>query len=252
MARIRSVSPGLRTSETAAQWSREARYTWVLLWGYLDDYGRGVDNARVIALDCYPLDDDVSPQMMADWLDQYQAAGSICRYEFDGKKYLHVLNWADHQKPQHPSKARIVPCPHHETGAHQKWLDARAADHAKVSGNPHEPLMSPSPTSRGGGEVSREVSKGGERGGASGTAATPPASFPDHCRKHAHVAEPGPCGGCADARKAHAAKPRLSLVCPAAPARVPHCGNCDETRHLTTPVGVIRCPDCHPLAEEAS
>jgi hypothetical protein len=60
MARIRSVSPGLRTSETAAQWDREARYAWVLLWGYLDDYGRGVDNAKVIAADCFPLDDDVS------------------------------------------------------------------------------------------------------------------------------------------------------------------------------------------------
>ena len=100
--------------------------------------------------------------------------------------------------------------------------------------------------------MSWEVSEGGERGGASGTSATPPASFPDHCRKHANVAEPGPCGGCADARKANAAKPRLSLVSPATPARVPHCGKCDETRHLTTPVGVIRCPDCHPLAEEAS
>jgi hypothetical protein len=60
MARIRSVSPGLRTSETAAQWDREARYAWVLLWGYLDDYGRGVDNPKVIAADCFPLDDDVS------------------------------------------------------------------------------------------------------------------------------------------------------------------------------------------------
>src|SRR3954453_17881669 len=104
MARIRSVSPGLRTSETAAQWDREARYTWVLLWGYLDDYGRGVDNAKVIAADCYPLDDDVSPQMMRGWLDLYQAAGSTCHYEFEGKRYLHVLNWSEHQKPQHPSK----------------------------------------------------------------------------------------------------------------------------------------------------
>jgi hypothetical protein len=168
MARIRSVSPGLRTSETAAQWDREARYAWVLLWGYLDDYGRGVDNAKVIAADCFPLDDDVSSQMMRDWLDQYEAAGSTCRYEFEGKRYLHVLNWSDHQKPQHPSKARIVPCPKHEPGAHRKWLEVRATEHAKVSGDPHEGLVRVSPTSRGGGETSLEMSQGDEGGPDSG------------------------------------------------------------------------------------
>lgn len=80
---------------------------------------------------------------------------------------------------------------------------------------------------------------------------TPPL-YSDRCSRHGNVAEPPPCGACADARKANAQKPRLSLVSPATPARVPHCGECDETRHLATPVGVIRCPNCHPLAEEAS
>lgn len=208
MARIRSVSPGLRTSETAAQWDREARYAWVLLWGYLDDYGRGIDNAKVIAADCFPLDDDVSPQMMKGWLDLYETAGSTCRYEFEGKKYLHVLNWSDHQKPQHPSKARIVPCPKHEPGAHRTWLEVRAAEHAKVSGNPHEPLMSPSPTSRGGDEV--EVSEGDEGGPASGAPAPP--LYPNHCDAHANVAEPGNCGLCGDRRRANRSRPSLTVV----------------------------------------
>ena len=41
MARIRSIKPELRTSLTAAEWPREVRYFWVLLWGYLDDHGYG-------------------------------------------------------------------------------------------------------------------------------------------------------------------------------------------------------------------
>jgi hypothetical protein len=101
---------------------------------------------------------------MRDWLELYEAAGSICRYEFEGKRYLHVLNWSDHQKPQHPSKARIVPCPKHEAGAHKKWLGSARPSTHKVSGNPHEPLVSASPTSRGGGEVSLEMSEGDEGG----------------------------------------------------------------------------------------
>ena len=48
MARIRSVKPELRTSLTVAQWPREVRYFWVLLWGYLDDHGYGVDEPRLI------------------------------------------------------------------------------------------------------------------------------------------------------------------------------------------------------------
>ena len=43
MARIRSIKPELRTSLTVATWPREARYFWVLLWGYLDDHGYGLD-----------------------------------------------------------------------------------------------------------------------------------------------------------------------------------------------------------------
>lgn len=213
MARIRSVSPGLRTSETAAQWDREARYAWVLLWGYLDDYGRGVDNPKVIAADCFPLDDDVTSQLMGHWLDLYQGAGSICRYQIDGKRYLHVLNWSDHQKPQHPSKPRIPPCPGHEPGAHKKWMDVRAAEHAKVSGNPHEGFVSPSPTSRGGGEVSWELSEGGEGGAESGAPGRPPL-YSDRCSRHTQLAEPPPCGACADVRKANAAQPprRLTVV----------------------------------------
>lgn len=80
---------------------------------------------------------------------------------------------------------------------------------------------------------------------------TPPL-YSDRCKRHGDVAEPPPCGACADVRKANAQKPRLSLVGPRTPARVPHCGECDETRHRETPFGVIRCPECHPNAEEAS
>ncbi len=212
MARIRSVSPALRTSETCAGWDRETRYTWVLLWGYLDDYGLGVDNAKVIAADCYPLDDDVTAPMMRAWLDQYEGSGSTCHYEFEGKRYLHVLNWSEHQKPQHPSKARIVPCPQHEAGAHRKWLSDRAADQAKVSGNPHEGFVSVSPTSRGGGEVSWELSDGVEGGQSSGAATAKPPLYADRCRRHDDDAEPPPCGACADVRKANAARPPLALV----------------------------------------
>ena len=56
MARIRSVKPELRESKLVGSWPMEVRYFWVLFWGYLDDFGRGLDLPKRIAGDCFPLD----------------------------------------------------------------------------------------------------------------------------------------------------------------------------------------------------
>ena len=247
MARIRSVSPDLRISETCADWPREVRYAWVLLWGYCDDYGRGLDNPKIVAADCFPLDDDVTADLMAEWLDTFEKAGSICRYEQDGKRYFHCLNWSEYQKPQHPGKVRIPPCREHESAAHAKW----EAEHGRSSGDPHESFVSVSPTrGRGSKELSKELSRG--RSGGSSSGDTAPPLYPDHCPAHARVAVPGKCGDCKDARKAWERRPPELSVVASFPAKVPHCGECDEYRMRETPFGQIRCPNCHPLAEEAS
>ena len=77
MARIRSVKPELRTSLTAADWPREVRYFWVLLWGYLDDHGYGQDEPRIIKADCFPMDDDLTAGDIDKWLDIIAARLSL-------------------------------------------------------------------------------------------------------------------------------------------------------------------------------
>jgi hypothetical protein len=110
MARIRSVKPELRTSLTATRWPREVRYFWVLLWGYLDDHGYGVDEPRLIKPDCFPLDDDLTPDDIDKWLELIAASGSICRFTVNGRRYLHAPRWADHQRPQHPAVPKHPVC----------------------------------------------------------------------------------------------------------------------------------------------
>ena len=103
-------------------------------------------------------------------------------------------------------------------------------------------------------QIQREPSYEGGSHVSSGTGSALP-RFPDHCRKHADVPVPGKCGDCKDTREANALAaeqvPRLSIVA-TVPAKVPHCGECDQYRMRETPFGLIRCPECHPLAEEAS
>ena len=198
MARIRSVSPELRQSETVAAWPREARYAWVLLWGYLDDYGRGLDNPRIVAADCFPLDDDVTADVAAEWLELFEKAGCICRYEYDGKRWMHATKWAHWQKPQHPGKVRIPPCPIHEAEANALFALAAHAELTKVSGKSHEDLVRVSPTSK-----EEEGEKELRRRGSALT----------RCPSHVNHPSPPPCGRCKELRlAAEQASRTLSLV----------------------------------------
>jgi len=97
-------------------------------------------------------------------------------------------------------------------------------------------------------EVKNKNSSGGGSHVSRGSASTPP-RFPDHCPDHADDPVPPKCGGC---QKQKQANRRLTVVGPSNPATVPHCGECDESRHRETPFGVIRCPECHPRAEESA
>ena len=147
MARIRSVKPELRTSLTVAQWPREVRYFWVLLWGYLDDHGYGVDEPRLIKPDCFPLDDDLTTDDIDKWLDIFVQSGSLCRFTVpDGRRFLHAVNWADHQRPQHPAVPRFPAClrTSHET----VMSDSGDSHETFPSVNGHHPESPGQPPSR--------------------------------------------------------------------------------------------------------
>jgi hypothetical protein len=119
MARIRSVKPELRRDLTVAEWPREVRYAWVLLWGYLDDDGRGLDDLRLLVADLFPLDRDVSERKLDNWLkrmtvDSLHGTAPLCRYEVDGRRYLHAPKWNRSQRVSHPQPSKVPPCPMHE------------------------------------------------------------------------------------------------------------------------------------------
>ncbi|WP_435597106.1 hypothetical protein [Streptomyces anulatus] len=123
MARIRSIKPELRTSITVSMWPREVRYFFILLWGYFDDYGRGVDDELLIASDCFPRDRDVTSEVVDGWLETIAESGPLCRYEVDGRNYLHAPNWREHQKPSHPTRSKIPPCPDDEPDDFKRWRE---------------------------------------------------------------------------------------------------------------------------------
>src|SRR5882724_7800901 len=199
MARIRSVKPSLRTSRVVAMWRWEIRYFWVLLWGYLDDKGRGLDMPKAIAGDCFPLDESVTAKVIDKWLGTMASTKAeperdppMCRYEVAGRRYIHSVYWDEHQRPNRPSPSQHPPCPIHE---------ALIESSSEPS---NEPPLSPH-------VLEFEGLTEGEVGGARREPVSEPTGPmplspepPPRCPTHLDNPDPPPCGACAEARKTHA------------------------------------------------
>jgi len=199
MARIRSVKPEIRTSLTVAEWPREVRYAWILLWGYLDDEGRGRDDTRLIAADLFPLDRDVTEKKLNTWLDLMATTKTteddippLCRYEVAGQRYIHAVKWADHQRINRPSSSRLPPCPIHE-----RSVNGSRKPHGTFSESDSERLSEGSPHSRAPAEQGAGNKGTGSEGGTDSVNDQPPDPSPDRTRTEQllqdhldHLAEP--------------------------------------------------------------
>lgn len=110
MARIRTIKPSFFTSPDIAHLPYTARLTFIGLWTYVDDAGRGQDDARLIKGALWPLDDKHTVRKVEDDLRVLAEGGQIVRYEADGRRWLAVVVW-EHQRINRPSKITTPPPP---------------------------------------------------------------------------------------------------------------------------------------------
>lgn len=117
IARIRTIKPEAFSSESLAAVSLSAERTFFGLLTQADVQGRFRDQAAFIAGQLWSLRREHGPEAVEDDLIQLDGARLICRYEGDdGKRYLHIVTFAQHQKINRPSGVRTPPCPHHDHG----------------------------------------------------------------------------------------------------------------------------------------
>lgn len=118
MARIRSLKPEAFQSETLAEVSLAAERTFFGLSTQVDDRGRIADKPASIngALWAERSERDEHTATDLDLeLKELEAAGAVCRYVgCDGKRYLHLITWDEHQRVDKPSKPRTPRCPLHQ------------------------------------------------------------------------------------------------------------------------------------------
>lgn len=143
MARKRMIHPEFFISDDVASLTIPARLTFIGLWCYFDDDGRGKDSAAAVRAAVWGMDDEITTAMVSAHLAEIEAAEGICRYDADGHRYMHAPSWTSWQKVSHPADPRIPPCPKHggrpakEDGRGKKqtdpWLPSGEPPH--VSGD---------------------------------------------------------------------------------------------------------------------
>ncbi|MES2155855.1 MAG: hypothetical protein V4510_12035 [bacterium] len=200
------MKPSLRTSRVVAKWKYEVRYFWVLLWGYLDDEGRGLDIPKTIAGDCFPLDEKVTPATINRWLDviattkvEEDREPPLCRYEVGGRRFIHSVYWGEHQRPNRPSASQHPQCPIHDGLTDPVTEPFTEPFTESVS----EPPLSPHVLEFEG------LTEGEFEGGGVSHSRTPPGPTTDQepfpkCPKHHNHPDPPACRDCLAARTAHA------------------------------------------------
>ena len=142
MARIRTLKPDAFRSRTMKKLSFRARWTF---WGLLvqvDDKGRARDDVDLIRADIYPLEmDEVNVKDVETDLAELVGAEMVCRYRVGREDYLHIINFAKHQRINRPSESQLPECPHHGDGGGSKRGKAGPEPpFSEPSLSPHEPL----------------------------------------------------------------------------------------------------------------
>lgn len=109
MARIRSIKPEFFTSIAIANLSRDARLMFIGMWTHVDDDGRCIDEPRLIKAALFPLDDDLDYSVIDELMGELEAKGRMVRYEVEGRRYVQIVGFKEHQKidrhtpSKHPS-----------------------------------------------------------------------------------------------------------------------------------------------------
>lgn len=110
MARIRTLKPEFWTDEKIALLDPLTRLVFLGLISNADDYGRLIDNLKMLDGQIFPFTDD----SCAEPLETLAKLSRILRYTSkSGQNLIQIVGWKNHQKVDHPGK-EILPAPSKE------------------------------------------------------------------------------------------------------------------------------------------
>lgn len=144
--RIRSFKPEIFQSEDITALTFPARWTFMGLIAYVDDAGRGRADPRLIKAAIYPIDDGINSSDISKWIEELEKRSLVCLYWVGEVGYLHVVNFARHQKINRPTPSKIMSCfrPQHGVRMNDdRWVqlqDGTIHDIPPQGGHPEESI----------------------------------------------------------------------------------------------------------------
>ena len=108
--RIRTIKPEFWRSPDVSTLDIEDRLLFIGLWSYVDDNGVGRGDMADIIADLFAADMFADPRetvaRVSRGVSNLSERGMIHRYEVDGRTYVEIVRWRDHQRIDKPGKAR--------------------------------------------------------------------------------------------------------------------------------------------------
>lgn len=88
------------------RWPRDKRTTYSGLWAIAEDSGCLEDDPFQWKLLIWgsPLDADITVDLLEQWRDEMVEAGKLIAYEADGKRYLYIKTFHQHEHPRNPQR----------------------------------------------------------------------------------------------------------------------------------------------------
>jgi hypothetical protein len=88
------------------RWPRDKRTTYSGLWAIAEDSGCLEDDPFMwkMLLWASPLDADITVELLTTWRDELVAAGKLIPYEAEGKPYLYIRTFLQHEHPRNPQR----------------------------------------------------------------------------------------------------------------------------------------------------
>ena len=139
----RILKEGICTSDQINElsWFEEALFYRLIV--NCDDYGRFDGRVPVIKNRLLPLKENLTAKQVKDGINKLASVGLVILYEYDGKPFLHLPTWNDHQSVR--AKRSKYPAPEDGIITHESICKQMKSDASICHRNPIQSESNPNP-----------------------------------------------------------------------------------------------------------
>lgn len=129
MARIRTIKPEFWEDEKVAELPIEARLLFIGMWNFADDNGVFPDSTKWIKAKVFPYDTPLRDHIVTTWVNLLVQNGMLNRFEYEGKSFLIIRTFSEHQIIDKRYKRETIPLKSLPDAAFKNTTTCSHSDH---------------------------------------------------------------------------------------------------------------------------